>query len=48
MLNRLESLFDTRGGSGVADRCEHCNEPLDPEAISPVCEDCHRQESEDE
>lgn len=41
------SLFDVRGGSLLAHRCEICNEELEHDALSPVCAVCHTQEEED-
>lgn len=40
-------LFETRGGSLKAHRCEICDEPLDPESITPVCEDCSPSDEEE-
>lgn len=41
---RIESLFDTRGGSLQVSVCEVCGDPISDDAVSPVCTDCHTVE----
>jgi hypothetical protein len=47
IMTLYTNLFDTRGGSMLAHRCEICNDELDHEADSPTCEDCTRPEEEE-
>ena len=35
-----ESLFETRGGSLMAHRCEVCTDPLPQDSLSPLCAEC--------
>lgn len=42
------NLFDPRGGSLCASRCEVCNEELEDDAVLSTCADCNQGEEDDD
>jgi Zn finger protein HypA/HybF involved in hydrogenase expression len=39
----VKNLFDTRGGVEMIERCEECNDDIDSDSESGLCEDCERR-----